>query len=69
MCYQNADSCRKGGDPIRVAQCRTHAWRKLKEVFDRVISSTNTRNVVHERLLITATESSQHVTRSSPASY
>jgi len=26
---------RKGGDPIRVAHCWAHAWRKLKEVFDR----------------------------------
>jgi len=26
---------RKGGDPIRVAQCWAHARRKLKEVFDR----------------------------------
>lgn len=28
-------SSRKGGDPIRVAHCWSHARRKLKEVFDR----------------------------------
>jgi transposase len=34
-CNRLTKPSRKGGAPIRVAHCRAHARRKLKEIFDR----------------------------------
>jgi len=34
-CNRLTKPSRKGGAPIRVAHCRAHAGRKLKEIFDR----------------------------------